>query len=143
MMLLSLPPVGVTPKISHFLGLCCYTTKRCRDIKKLRPAAASGGHWLDPDEGSPSNAFLGYCDMDTNGGGWTLVWAYTFTNFAIFYKGTNAMTPWPTMPNTSPPKNTTYFNAMEFSLWGAIGSDFLVTSNINHWIQCSPATAAL
>ena len=25
MMLLSLPPVGVTPKISHFLGLCCYT----------------------------------------------------------------------------------------------------------------------
>ena len=25
MMLLVLPPVRVTPKISHFLGLCCYT----------------------------------------------------------------------------------------------------------------------
>ena len=23
-MLLALPPVGVTPKISYFLGLCCY-----------------------------------------------------------------------------------------------------------------------
>ena len=30
MMLLSLPPVGVTPKISHFLGLCCYTISHDR-----------------------------------------------------------------------------------------------------------------
>ena len=33
MMLLSLPPVGVTPKISHFLGLCCYTNKGLQDVK--------------------------------------------------------------------------------------------------------------
>ena len=26
MVLLVLPPAGVTPKISHFWGLCCYTS---------------------------------------------------------------------------------------------------------------------
>ena len=90
--------------------------------------------------------------MDTAGGGWTLVWAYKFTNFAVFHHGTNAVTPWPSMPNKgysqvpvskTPPMTTTDYKAMPFPLWSAIGSDFLVTSNINHWISCSPGSGSL
>ena len=126
--------------------------KTCRDIQQKRPDAPSGRYLLDLDGGSSDNAFLVYCDMETDGGGWTLVWAYTFTNFASFASGSNSMTPWPAMPNkasvtvpvsTTPPQTTTDFNAMNFTLWRDIGSNFMVTSNINHWISCSPGTGSL
>ena len=125
--------------------------KTCRDIQQNRTDAPSGQYWLDPDGGNSSNAFLGYCDMDTDGGGWTLVWAYTFTDFASF--GSTEITPWPSVPNsasatvvpvsTSPPMNKTDFNALDFNLWKDIGSHFMVTSNVNHWISCSPGSGSL
>ena len=90
--------------------------------------------------------------MRTDGGGWTLVWAYTFTDFSNFASGSNAVSPWPTFPNkgfaevpvsSTPPRGKVDFNALDFTLWRVIGEDFLVTSNINHWISCRPGSGSL
>ncbi|GMV42669.1 MAG: hypothetical protein AMXMBFR64_43850 [Myxococcales bacterium] len=47
--------------------------RSCRVLKDSLPGKPSGMYWLDPDGGSTDNAFFGYCDMTTDGGGWLLV----------------------------------------------------------------------
>jgi hypothetical protein len=45
----------------------------CRELKELDSSSADGFYWVDPDGGSRNNAFEAYCEMDYDGGGWTLV----------------------------------------------------------------------
>lgn len=45
----------------------------CLALKGAVPASASGVYWLDPDAGSPANAFQTWCEMALGGGGWTLL----------------------------------------------------------------------
>ena len=40
--------------------------------------------------------------------------------------------------STTIPLNENRREAMEFSWWSLIGSEFLVKSNINNWLACSP-----
>ena len=89
--------------------------------------------------------------MQTHGGGWTLVYSYTFTNYNSFASPSNAVTPRPNWPakhanvpiSTTPPLNESSVGAVDWNDWKDIGKDFMVKSNINDWIVCQPVNGSI
>ena len=89
--------------------------------------------------------------MEADGGGWTLAWSYGFTNYQSFGHKSNAITPKPSWPasdanvpvSTNPPLNENDMGALDFKQWRKIGKEFMVKSNINHWIACKPEIGSL
>ena len=90
--------------------------------------------------------------METDGGGWTLVLSYIFTNYKNFKQSSNAITPRPNWPvlkqvdvgvSTTAPLNETDYNAINFSLWKQLGRQVLIKSNINNWLIFQPGTGSL
>lgn len=51
----------------------CVVPADCSEIKLGNPAAPSGAYMIDPDGAGGVAAFTAYCDMVTDGGGWTIV----------------------------------------------------------------------
>jgi LruC domain-containing protein len=48
----------------------------CNAIKATNASATSGAYWIDPNGGSTADAYQVFCDMQSDGGGWTLVMNY-------------------------------------------------------------------
>ena len=74
-----------------------------------------------------------------------------FPNFnRNFASGTNAVWPRPSWPANGDipeskisPLSETEPGAMDFKLWKLIGHQFMVKSNINHWIVCTEGEGSL
>ena len=88
--------------------------------------------------------------MKTHGGGWTLVYSYTFTGYGNFASGSNAVTPHPNWPasdadvpiSTTPPLNELSLGAVDWELWKNIGEEFMIKSNINDWLVCQQTSGS-
>ncbi len=128
---------------------CLHLLEAGRGSERATPESAT--YPIDLDGDGPGAAFDAYCDMDLDGGGWTLAWVYGVTHLADFLNINNAVTPVPTWPKSrgdaptsiTPPTSPTSPGAIDWAQWSAIGREFAIISDLADGIACQPRRGSL
>jgi len=122
-----------------------YAAQSCKHIVQSNSGLLnSGRYWISP-ENYDDSAFIGYCDMATLDGGWTLVYRYSIQDLK---SGNSTIFPVPdwlkddkddnTKISKKAPQGPHENGAVDFKLWRLIGKEMLIKSNIKDWIYCRP-----
>ncbi|EDO47183.1 predicted protein [Nematostella vectensis] len=69
--LMTLPLTNVSQLIALCAASAIFATD-CQDLHTRFPYLPSGVYKIDPNDGSHDDAYLAYCDMTSEGGGWTM-----------------------------------------------------------------------
>lgn len=123
----------------------------CLHVRDSAGVSSDGMQTLDVDGDGPSQPFPAWCDMTTEGGGWTLAWVYGFTNFDTFTDVSNAVTPVPSWDvgtpgvpvSKVPPGGPTAAGAIDFALWKRLGREFIARSDLTNDVICTQGGGSL
>ncbi len=63
---------------------------RCQSLFEADSSLPSGGYELDADGEGPLAPFMAYCDMQSHGGGWTLIGSFLDTTFNATAMGSSS-----------------------------------------------------
>jgi hypothetical protein len=77
----------------------CAVVASCLDLEGLDNALPSGVYELDPDAEGPADPYMNYCDLETEGGGWTLVLKSNGDSPAFHYNSAEWTTDVPYQPD--------------------------------------------